>query len=50
LCLYFADFGNGFVRLGQLPIVGNSSKTYDFDLPAQPKKVALNSYKEILER
>ena len=46
----FADFGKGFIRLGQLPAVGNSTKTYDFDLPAAPKKVALNEYKEILER
>jgi len=46
----FADFGKGFIRLGQLPAIGNSTKTYDFDLPMAPKKVALNAYKEILER
>lgn len=46
----FGDFGKGMIRLGQLPIVGNSTKTYDVELPAQPKKVALNAYKEILER
>lgn len=46
----FADFGKGFVRLGQLPIAGNSSKTYDVEIAAQPKKLALNAYKEILER
>jgi aminopeptidase N len=46
----FADFGKGFIRLGQLPSVGNSTKTYDFELPVAPKKVALNAYKEILER
>ena len=46
----FADFGKGFIRLGQLPIVGNATKSFDFDLPAAPKKVALNAYKEILER
>jgi hypothetical protein len=46
----FADFGKGFVRLGQLPVVGNSSRTYDTEIPAQPKKLALNAYKEILER
>jgi hypothetical protein len=46
----FADFGKGFVRLGQLPAIGNSAKTYDVELPSQPKKVALNAYKEILER
>jgi aminopeptidase N len=46
----FADFGKGFVRLGQLPMIGNSTKDFDFDMGAQPKKVALNAYKEILER
>jgi hypothetical protein len=46
----FADFGKGFIRLGQLPVLGNATKTFDFDLPAAPKKVALNAYKEILER
>jgi hypothetical protein len=46
----FADFGNGMVRLGQFPIVGNSSRTIVFDLDRQPKKVVLNAYKEILER
>jgi len=46
----FADFGKGFVRLGQLPAVGNSTKSYDFEFPVAPKKVVLNAYKEILER
>jgi hypothetical protein len=46
----FADFGKGLVRLGQLPAVGNSTKSYDFEFPVAPKKVALNAYKEILER
>lgn len=46
----FADFGKGFVRLGQLPVIGNSSKAYDVEVPGQPKKLLLNAYKEILER
>ena len=46
----FADFGKGFVRLGQLPIVGNVTKSFDFEMPAEPKRVAMNAYKEILER
>jgi hypothetical protein len=46
----YADFGNGFVRLGQVPVVGNSTRTIIFDMDRQPKKVALNTYKEILER
>ena len=46
----FADFGNGMVRIGQVEIIGNSTRSADVLLPGQPKKVALNAYKEILER
>ena len=46
----FADFGNGMVRLGQVGIWGNATRNVDTLLPSQPKKVALNAYKEILER
>jgi hypothetical protein len=46
----FADFGNDMVRLGQVTIVGNTSQNVDILLPSRPKKVALNAYKEILER
>ena len=46
----YADFGNGMVRLGQVAIAGNATRTVIFNLDRQPKKVALNAYKEILER
>lgn len=46
----FVDFGKGMVRIGQLGVKGNSSHTVDVILPMQPKKVALNAYREILER
>ena len=46
----FADFGNGLVRIGQIGVIGNSSRSVDAVLPSQPKKVALNAYKDILER
>jgi len=46
----FADFGKGMVRIGQIGIVGNSTRSTDVLLPTQPKKVALNAYKDILER
>ena len=46
----FADFGQGMVRLTQVGIAGNSTQTYIFVLDRPPKKVALNAYKEILER
>ena len=46
----FADFGKGMIRIGQIGVVGNSTRNTDVLLPSQPKKVALNAYKEILER
>ncbi len=46
----FADFGKGMVRIGQLAIKGNSTRSGDVLLPMQPKKVVLNAYKDILER
>jgi hypothetical protein len=46
----FADFGKGMARLGQVTIAGNTSYSADVLLPTQPKKVALNAYKDILER
>jgi hypothetical protein len=46
----FADFGQGMVRLSQVAVVGNSTRTVSFLVDRQPKKVALNTYKEILER
>jgi hypothetical protein len=46
----FADFGSGLVRIGQLGVAGNTTRTSDTILPAQPRKVVLNAYKDILER
>jgi hypothetical protein len=46
----FADFGKGTVRIGQLPVVGNASRTAIFNMDHVPKKVALNVYKDVLER
>jgi hypothetical protein len=46
----FADFGAGMVRLGQVEMIGNSTRRVDFILDRQPKKVALNAYKDVLER
>jgi hypothetical protein len=46
----FADFGNGMVRLGQVALAGNSTRTISFILDRQPKKAALNVFKDVLER
>lgn len=46
----FVDFGHGYARLGQIGIAGNTTKTIDVTVPQAPKKVALNAYKDILER
>jgi len=46
----FADFGKGMVRIGQLAVVGNATRTAIFNMDQQPKKVALNVFKDVLER
>jgi aminopeptidase N len=46
----FVDFGKGMVRIGQFGVIGNSSRSTDVMLPSKPKAVALNAYKDILER
>jgi hypothetical protein len=46
----FADFGKGMIRLGQIGMNGTTTRTVDILLPSAPRKVALNAYKEILER
>jgi hypothetical protein len=46
----FADFGKGMIRIGQVPIAGNSTRTVIYDMDRQPKRVELNAYKDILER
>jgi aminopeptidase N len=46
----FADFGSGMMRVGQVLVVGNSTRTVDFVFPSQPKKIELNAFKDILAR
>ncbi len=46
----FADFGSGMVRLGQISVVGNNTRSIILNLDRQPKKIVLNAYKDILER
>jgi len=46
----FADFGKGMIRLGQVPLAGNTTRTVIFDVDKAPKKVELNAYKDVLER
>lgn len=46
----FADFGKGLSRIGQIPIAGNATRTVTVFLPATPKKVVLNAYRDVLER
>jgi len=45
----FADFGKGMVRIGQIAVAGNSTRTAIFNLDHAPKKAAIN-YKDVLER
>ena len=46
----YADFGEGWARIGQIVMVGNSTRKIDFVLDRQPKKMALNVYKDVLQR
>ena len=46
----FGDFGKGLVRLGQILVIGNSTRNANISLDRAPKKVELNSFKDILER
>jgi hypothetical protein len=46
----FADFGNGMGRLGQIEMVGNSTRTINITVDKKPKKVVLNAFKDVLER
>jgi hypothetical protein len=46
----FADFGSGMMRLGQVAVIGNSTRKVNFILDRKPKNVALNASKDILER
>jgi hypothetical protein len=46
----FVDFGEGWVRIGQVGVIGNSTREADVMLPKAPRKVMLNALKEILQR
>jgi hypothetical protein len=46
----FADFGKGMVRIGQIGVLGNNTRAAIFHMDSKPKKVAINVYKDVLER
>jgi hypothetical protein len=46
----FADFGNGMMRLAQIGMIGSATRTITFHMDRAPKKVAVNAFKDILER
>jgi hypothetical protein len=46
----FGDFGKGMVRLGQVLMVGNSTRTVIYNLDREPKKIELNALKDVLAR
>jgi len=46
----FADFGKGMMRLGQVAVTRNSTRTAIFHMDPKPKKVTLNAFKDVLER
>ena len=46
----YGDFGKGMVHLVQVAVAGNSTRSFDIVLPAEPKKITYSAYKDILER
>lgn len=46
----FGDFGKGMVRMTPILVIGNSTRNVNIDLDRTPKKVELNSLKDILKR
>jgi aminopeptidase N len=46
----FGDFGKGMIRLGQVLVVGNSTRAVNIDMDRAPKKVELNWLKDVLAR
>jgi hypothetical protein len=46
----YGDFGQGMMRLGQVPVIGNSATPATFRMDRAPKKLVINAYKNILER
>lgn len=46
----YGDFGKGMVHLVQVAVAGNSTRSFNIVLPAEPKKITYNAYKDILER
>lgn len=46
----YGDFGKGMVHLVQVAVAGNSTRSFNIVLPAEPKKITYSAYKDILER
>jgi len=46
----YGDFGKGMVRLNQVLVVGNATRSVLFNLDQAPKKIQLNAFKDVLER
>ena len=46
----FADFRKGMIRIGQVGLLGNSTRMVIFPMDNKPRKVGLNAYKKVLER
>lgn len=44
----YLDFGKGWMRLGTLPMTGNSSKDFTVPLPQKPKRATINALSDVL--
>lgn len=44
----YLDFGKGWLRLGTVPMTGNSSKDFTVPLPQKPKRATINAQSDVL--
>jgi hypothetical protein len=46
----FAEMDGRFIRVANVPIRGNNTRTFEVTLPKAPKRVLLNALHDVLDR
>jgi len=44
----YADFGKGIIRLGTIPVTGNTTEEFEVPLPEKPKRAMINYHYDVL--
>jgi Carboxypeptidase regulatory-like domain/Peptidase family M1 domain len=44
----YADFGKGIIRLGTIPVTGNTTEEFEVSLPEKPKRAMINYHYDVL--